>query len=75
METILVGILCLFECLKSDGRYGVFRKTRKSGTRPTTYVIAPVPSIRAYDEPPSSVLREFETEAEALRVFARWQEE
>src|SRR6516162_5240859 len=74
METFLVGVLCAFDCLVSDGKFGVFRKIYPNSGR-VSYTIAPVPSIRARDEPPATILHEFDTEAEAVHVFSRWKED
>ena len=71
-EIIAVGIVHLFALLQRRGGYGLFRKAYKDGTDRISYIIALVPPIQARGAPPSSVLAEFASEAEALRVFARW---
>jgi hypothetical protein len=76
METsigiIPLGQFHLFELLKDDGQFGVYKKFYQDGSGRVTYIIAEVPSQEARRNPPSSVLKEFHTEAEALQRFACW---
>jgi hypothetical protein len=72
VDLIRVGVPHAFEPVKDDGRFGVFRKVYKDGSDRVGYIIAPVPSLKAHDEPPSSVLAEFASEAEAIDTLARW---
>jgi hypothetical protein len=71
VDLISVGVPHTFELLEDDGRFGVFRKVYKDDSGRISYIIARTPLLKAHEEPPSSVLAEFDTEAEALRVFAR----
>jgi hypothetical protein len=71
---IAIGILHRFELLGADKRFGVFRKLHRDGSGRVTYLVAPLPPVKSptEPEPPSSVLKEFQTEAEALWWFKRW---
>jgi len=72
LGSIPVGAIHSFELLKDDGIFGVYRKIHRDGSNRVSFVIARLPSIRAYTEPPASVLSEFNGESEALRTFGRW---
>jgi hypothetical protein len=74
-ETIPVGVVHSFEPLMRAGGYGVWRKTYQGASGRVTYIIARVPPVKAYSEPPSSALTEFSEESEALSALTRWRQE
>jgi hypothetical protein len=69
---IPVGVVYDFKLLMGDSGVGVYRKQYRGRT---SFIIAPIPPVRAYSEPPTSVLREFATEAEAIQTFIRWKQD
>jgi hypothetical protein len=75
LGSISVGAVHAFDLLRDDGHCGVYRKTYRDGTGRVSYVIAYLPPLKAYTEPPASALMEFAQESEALRAFARWKED
>ena len=58
-----------FELLESDRGYGVYRKTYRDGSERVTFIIAALPSVRAYTAPPASALAEYPNEGDALAAF------
>ena len=75
LEFILVGIVHLFKLVMADGGFGVYRKLYRDGSDRVTYLIALVPSLKTPNKPPSSVLTEFTSEAEAIGALARWRQD
>jgi hypothetical protein len=75
LGSIPVGVVHSFELLKDDGICGVYRKVYQDDSGRVTNVIAQLPPVTAYTEPPGSVLTEFADESEALRTFSRWKED
>ena len=73
--SIPVGVIHSFELLKDDGIFGVYRKVYRDGSGRVSYMIAHLPPIEAYTEPPASALLEFSDESEALHTFTRWKED
>ena len=72
MNSIPVGTIHRFEHLESRRNYAVYRKVYLDGSDRVTYVIAQIPAIMAYTQPPSSVLEEFPDKASAVGRFAKW---
>src|SRR6516165_10341332 len=73
--SIPVGVVHSFELLTNDEFFGVYRKSYQDGSGRITYVIAHLPPIIAYTEPPASVLVEFINKSEAICTFNRWKED
>jgi hypothetical protein len=71
-KSIPVGHACAYKFLKGNGGVGVWQKAYQDGTRRVAYIIASVPSVLAYNEPPSSVLAEFAAEGDAIKTLSRW---
>jgi hypothetical protein len=72
VDTFAVGTVHEFKLLKAAGSFGVYKKNYRDGSGRTSYVVARLPSIRAWDEPPASALMEFQSESEALETFEKW---
>jgi len=75
LGSIPVGVVHSFELLTNDEFFGVYRKSYQDGSGRITYVIAHLPPIIAYTEPPASVLVEFINKSEAICTFNRWKED
>jgi hypothetical protein len=71
LGSIPVGTVHRFEHVIGNGTYAVYRKAYQDGSGRLAYLIAPIPSILAYTEPPSSVLEEFADQASAIEKFTR----
>jgi hypothetical protein len=72
LGSIPIGNVHKFEHVVGNGSFAVYRKVYQDDSGRSTYVIARIPSIKAYTEPPSSVLEEFADQASALEKFMSW---
>jgi hypothetical protein len=73
LGSIPIGAANSFELLEGDESFAVYRKIYKDGR--VTYIIAHLPPVQAYTEPPASALVEFSNESDAVRTFSRWKED
>jgi hypothetical protein len=63
-----------YELISDDGGAGVYKRVAADGH--IDYIIARIPRFQAYGGPaPTTCLREFDSEADALQAFGRWKED
>jgi hypothetical protein len=75
VDLIPVGTVHSFELLKDGDQFAVYKKSYQNGTGKISYIIARIPSLRAYSQPPASALMEFGDKSLALATFERWKQD